>query len=165
MREVPLSGARAQGRCARVDDGDYDLVSPYTWYAAAIGRGRVITTYARAIVGPWNDHRTLDMHRLITGWPMTDHRDHDGLNNERYNLRKANVTLNNRNRRGAANSTSAYVGVCLDRERGLWLAYIRLDGRYRNIGRFPTELAAAAARDEVALAAWGNDAYINLKGH
>ena len=48
------------------------------------------------------------MHRLITGWPMVDHVDHDGLNNQRHNLRPATDETNQHNNRGRLNSSSRY---------------------------------------------------------
>jgi len=83
MKTVPLHGKKAAGRVARVNDEDYDLVMQYRWRVhdpdPRPGRRRngpyAVTSVGRSGV--------LRMHCLIMGVNGVDHRDHDGLNNQR----------------------------------------------------------------------------------
>lgn len=82
MREVPLTN----GGVAIVDDADHELVAGSRWMAA---RSRY-TTYAVSLSYP-----VVQMHRVILGIPRGDdrvvhHRNGDGLDNRRSNLRVFN---------------------------------------------------------------------------
>jgi hypothetical protein len=112
------------------------------------------------------------MHTLITGLPFVDHADGDGLNNQRYNLRPADHTLNNANRRPATThsgkaKSSRYKGVHWfkpgpGKGRARWHAQIRIGGRDRSLGYFYDEEAAARAYDAAARAEWGEFAHPNF---
>jgi hypothetical protein len=146
----------AAGRAAFVDDEDFELVMAYRWYAIQSGR----TTYAVAYM-PGSGRaaqKNVRMHKLITGWPQTDHRDHDGLNNQRHNLRPATGNQNPANMRPREGCTSRFKGVCWNRWDRNWMAYISR----RNLGRFAVEEDAARAYDAAALAAWGEYACLNF---
>lgn len=51
--------------------------------------------------------------------------------------------------------TGKYKGVSLQRDRGNYKTSIIINGKYRHIGRFPTEEEAARAYDRVAVSAGG----------
>lgn len=109
MKTVPLHDPKGQGRVALVDDDDYELVSAFHWmvyergndgpYAMAHARrDSQGSYYPSAPVGTNarlpGRRTTVGMHKLITGWPRTDHRNHDGLDNQRANLRPASTSEN-----------------------------------------------------------------------
>ena len=103
------------------------------------------------------------MHKLITGWPQTDHIDHDGLNNQRYNLRDATSVQNSREPDPAASATPlSYKGVGWDRKKRKWRVRIFRDGRAICLGYFADEGAAARAYDAAALEHFGHYAYLNF---
>ena len=143
MRTVPLYGAKAAGRVALVDDGDYGLVAPYSWCIIQKTRsGRVIWgPYATAYLRCGGLASSIRMHKLITGWAKTDHKDHDGLNNQRGNLRPAGELnqLNLRNVRARTGCTSAFKGVSQRGNR--WRAYIGGGGNgvQRHLGMFGSD--------------------------
>lgn len=151
---IPLT----RGMVAIVDAADYALVAPYRWYAH---KGKK-TWYARADVGGRVDRRRIYMRRLLCEGQSIDHRDGDGLNNCRANLRPATESQNQANRRKAAGTSSTFKGVTFDRNRGKWLAQIVLDGRRVHLGRTDDELLAAARYDIAAKAAFGEFATSNL---
>ena len=91
-----------------------------------------------------------------------DHRDGDGLNNRRSNLRRATFEENGRNRCGNHISTSKYRGVFKHKNR--WIAQIKYGRKSRHIGSFVDEIAAARAYDSVAFAVFGDFARLNFPG-
>jgi hypothetical protein len=163
MRTIPLHGKIAAGRVALVDDADYDLVMVYRWNVKQIDRPRrrrPSGPYALAYMrGPVRvKHKVILMHTLITGWTQTDHIDHDGLNNQRANLRPATGSQNNANQRPQKGRSSRFKGVCWNRSCQKWQVYIH--GRY--LGVFLNEEDAARAYDAAAVAAWGEYACVNF---
>jgi AP2 domain len=159
MMTVSLSGEKAAGRVAFVDDGDYELACQHSWAVHERTRqsGGVDGPYAQAKVGR---HSTIFLHTLITGWPMTDHRNHNGLDCQRSNLRPATFSQNGANQRPRAGCTSRFKGV--SRCPTGWLARIRINGRLLYLGIHPTEEAAAGAYDVAAYEAWGEYACLNF---
>jgi hypothetical protein len=157
MRTVPLYGKKAAGRVALVDGEDYDLVMQYRWNvwqpAAEPGQrqeGPYAITNIRVNDGQRHRQRSVRMHTLITGWRLVDHQDHNGLNNQRSNLRLATSGENARNARTRVGSkTSQYKGVSRHKSRG-WVAYIVMEGRRRHLGYFGSEVEAAYAYDAAA---------------
>lgn len=95
--------------------------------------------------------RKVLVHRLIllmlTGqWSeQVDHRDGDKANNRAGNLRAANNSQNNANRRCRAGSKSGVKGVRFDARRGHWVAEVTKDRVRRYLGSFPSAGAASAA--------------------
>ena len=159
---VPLHGKKAAGRVALVDDTEYPLVSQYIWHVAEYPRkgnrrprGPYAITNARRADGKWT---TLQMHTLITGYRQTDHRDHNGLNNQRSNLRDATNVENMRNSRGHIRRKSRFKGVSYQG----WQARITANGKYHNLGFFDNEEDAARAYDRAARELHGEFAYLNF---
>jgi hypothetical protein len=151
MERIPLVNGRG---FALVDDGDVPLVSGYRWYLLDAGH----TCYAMARPG----HRTIYMHALIMGESGPDHRDGDGLNNQRSNLRPATRTQQNANRRADLGGTSRYKGVGWHKASNRWRAYIKISGRYQGLGNFDAEADAARAYDAAAILAFGEFARLNF---
>jgi hypothetical protein len=173
MKTVPLHGRKAAGRVALVDDEDYDLVMQYRWHVREEqrpGRRRPNGPYARTNVRIGDRSTTIAMHSLLTGWPLTDHADHNGLNNQRYNLRPATFTENNANKREQAGTSSRFKGVCWAAstlrtgEQGRWLARIEANDRAHYLGKFACEEDAARAYDAAARRFFGAYACLNFPG-
>ena len=148
-------------RIALVDDNDLDLVLPYTWSIAKRGS----TSYAQTNVKKEDGARTiLLMHRLILGNPSgrVDHRDHNGLNNQRENLRVTDGSGNAANQlpRGG---TSQFKGVCWAKRYSRWVAYIKVKGKRIHLGTFTDEVKAAQAYDVAAREHFGEFALLNFK--
>jgi hypothetical protein len=146
---------------ATIDAADLALVAPFNWRPLVEQDGRV---YAHA----WHNRLHLYMHRLIIGAgtrDLVDHRNGDGLDNRRINLRLATPKQNSANRvadRRRRGTTSHYKGVSWKTARSKWVAHIHVDGRTRYLGQFDDERAAAAAYDDAATQAWGDFARLNL---
>ena len=153
MRTIPLS----RGLVALVDDEDYEWAAQFKWCALP----SCSTFYVPRTELPVR--RVVQMHRLLLNAPPgieVDHRDSDGLNNQRSNLRLATHAQNQRNRRAQGNNTSGFKGVCLDGKR--WRAQINLQGRRMNLGRFAAAEEAARAYDAAAREHHGEFARLNF---
>jgi hypothetical protein len=164
VKRIELSGRKAAGRAALVDDADYELVRGYTWYVLDVPRtgGRTVS-YALARVGRRPDRSTIYMHALIAG-ARPDHANGDGLDNRRENLRPATRRQNGRNSRPRADltKTSQYKGVCWDKRAGKWRVQIGDHGRRRHVGHFTDEVEAARAYDAAAHELYGEFAWPNF---
>jgi hypothetical protein len=58
--------------------------------------------------------------------------------------------------------TSRFKGVCWDKRRERWIAYIKKEQVSRYLGRFDGEIAAAEAYDEAARELFGEHARLNF---
>lgn len=143
-----------------IDDADQLLVAGFSW-RPLVQRDH---TYVHASRG--NLH--LYMHRLIAGAgpeDQVDHRDGNGLNNVRLNLRIAKPSQNLANRgkpRFQRQLTSRFKGVSWDKSRERWIVFIKMEDRHRMLGRFLDEEDAARAYDRAALESWGRFARLNF---
>jgi len=136
---VPLT----KGYEAVIDAADAALVGQWNWHAMEDG-GRV---YAARKDHSAGRSETVRLHRLLTGAAkgvMVDHRDGDGLNNRRKNLRTATNSQNQHNRRPQQGRCSLK-GVSWHCQARRWRAHISVDGRKRHLGLFDTPEAAHAA--------------------
>lgn len=119
-------------------------------------------------VGASRDGEKARLHRLLLNPPKgldVDHKNHDGLDNRRHNLRVATRSQNQGNRRiNKAGCSSQYRGVYRECP-GKWRAQIGggglTDTRVR-LGTFTSEEAAARAYDKAALERWGEFATLNF---
>jgi hypothetical protein len=96
-------------------------------------------------------------------WLWVDHRDHDGLNNQRCNLRLATPSANACNIRKRAGTTSRFLGVYWNKRMRRWHAQIKAGGRRHSLGLFDREEDAAAAYDNAAREWFGEFATLNLQ--
>jgi hypothetical protein len=158
---VALSGKYGAGRFALVNAADYPLVAPYRWRVQEIRQPGVqpLAYAVTSVRRPDGRESTLHMHKLITGWKLTDHVNHDGLDNRRWNLRPATVSQNLGNQRKTVGPTSSqYKGVSRGRAERKWQA--RICGS--PLGYFASEADAARAYDAAAFARWGDFAWLNF---
>lgn len=103
------------------------------------------------------------LHRIIIGaedGQKVDHRDRDGLNNRRSNLRIATPSQNGRNRI-VPRGVSGYRGVSWVRRRRKWQASLKRDGRRIYGGQFTDVVEAAKAYNELAKSIDGENAILN----
>lgn len=159
-KEIPLT----QGKVAVVDEEDFDRLNKHKWYACKNGN----TFYALRKSNVNGKRLTILMHREILGLkpgdPGVDHRDGNGLNNRRKNLRLASHEQNGMNRRRNKNGTSRFKGVYWEKNHRKWHVRIKFGGKYVHIGYFDSEEDAARAYDEKAKELFGEFARLNKVG-
>jgi hypothetical protein len=154
-REIPLGG----GLVALVDSEDYDRLGIYRWHALRSPH----TTYAKREI--WNhcerEYRLL--HREVMDAPPgieVDHRNGNGLDCRKENLRTATRSQQNQNKRGWA--ASGYKGVYPQSRSTRWQARIKFAERYTSLGTFDTPEEAARAYDAAAREHFGEFARLNF---
>ena len=152
---IPLT----QGKAAIIDDADYPLIKCYRWYARKCRWCWYATANVKGKDGKW---RKMQMHHLILGAViLTDHRNGDGLDNRRINLRPCTHAENVRNSTARHNSRSPYKGVSWDRKSRKWKAQIGMHGRKIHLGFYEREQDAAEAYDMAARRYFGEFARLN----
>ncbi len=144
------------GHICLVDPEDIPLVSQFRWHAHQ-GPG-----------GHWYAVRStptpMKMHVFLMGRRGVDHKNGNGLDNRRENLRFATQSQNQMNTR-KRKSSSKYKGVAppLVGHRGKsWAFRITIDGKKKSFGGFATEEDAARAYDEKAKEVYGEFAWLNF---
>lgn len=154
MKEIVCKWGQSTG-VALVSDVDYPALREFSWsITEANASGK---PYVRTFVGK----ATVYMHRAIVKCPSTfkvDHRDNDGLNNQRPNLRVASHDQNNYNREGW--SLSGYKGV--SRRGRRYRARLQINGVEKCLGNFDTAIEAAVAYDIAAHELFGEFAWFNF---
>lgn len=101
------------------------------------------------------------MHIFITGYKMTDHINHNGLNNMKSNLRETTNQLNKMNSRPHRRTRSKYKGVFWRKERRHWIAKIQINKKLIYIGSYADEKAAGQAYNRQAKKLFGQHAFLN----
>jgi hypothetical protein len=155
IREIPLT----QGQVALVDTGDYDFLMQWKWAYFRTKTGK--TGYA----GRSAPNSTyLYMHRIILDAPkgvQVDHKDLNGLNNIRANLRFCTPSQNSQNRAKDSRCSSQYKGVSWHKSSGLWFACLNISHKRHYLGYFRSEIDAAIAYNAAAIKHFGEFARIN----
>lgn len=156
MRELVIRGS---GRPALLDDEDFERLSGFTWRITKLRRnGTQYVVRDERIEGKV---RKFLLHReVLQAEPraLVDHRNRNGLDNQRANLRVVSDSENQQNKVGKAGSTSRFKGVSWDSVRGKWKAQIRQE----NLGRFESEEEAARAYDARARNLFGDFGLLNF---
>lgn len=166
-REIVMPVQRitlSRGRVALVDEQDYPILSQYHWLAVIHRTSHGERWYAVRNLPRDSDgkRQQVYMHRqLMPLAKEVDHRNNDGLDNQRHNLRECEPWQNNANQRKTRGS-SRFKGVSFDGRPGRgWRACITFAGRQRFLGYHDSEVAAAAAYDDAARSLFGEFAKTN----
>lgn len=172
MKEIKLDkfGSNRGKYVALVDDEDYEYLNQFSWHC-------IFKKYATYAVSCING-KIIKMHRFIMNTPtglVVDHMDHNGLNNQKSNLRNCTQTENKRNRKPGGDIN--YLGVSLhknkymagpidNRELKCATSYkvgITSNGKQICVGYFKTPEEAALVYNDLAIENHGRFANLNLK--
>lgn len=162
MKLIPLT----QGKFAQIDDEDYDRISKWKWYALKHGT----VWYAKRCSAKYEGRNfsPVYMHREIMGCKkgdkkVIDHKDRNGLNCQKNNLRFCNQSQNISNRTSRVGSSSKYLGVYFDKRNKTWVAQTKVNRKSTYLGSSKNEDDAAKIYDKTAAALYGEFANLNFK--
>ena len=165
MKTIPLYKGRRlppslSGYFALVDDDSYDyLISFSPWFltVAKPGYYYVAKRFGREVIR---------MQDLVIGHDkgeIVDHVDHNGLNNQKSNLRLATNTQNAMNCRIRSDNTTGYKGVCFHPSTGRYRARIKVNGAYVSLGLFDKLEDAGQAYSDAAKLYFGSFAFADKR--
>lgn len=148
VREIRIEGDLAfiplsRGLEAVIDAVDVPLAAGRNWYALKACRTFYAVSKTSSLDGP---RQLISLHRTICpSTEVTDHRDGNGLNCRRSNLRAASIAQNAMNRRRPANASPGLKGVTFHRQCQAWQAQIKVCGKAIYLGLYRTPGEAHSA--------------------
>lgn len=155
MKTIKLS----KGYYAVVDDEDFERLNKFKWsyaYGYAI----------RTIKGNGEKKsQTIFMHNEVLekiNGMQTDHKNRNGLDNQKENLRHATESQNKANRSKRLGTVSGYTGVYFEKKTNRWRARYQAFNIRKTIGYFSTPEEAAMAYDKAMVEAFGEFAVTNF---
>ena len=146
VKAIPLT----MDKFTVVDDEDFEKLNRCKWRALKQILKNRVNWYA---IRTGRCGKTVYMHREILGVVDTkievDHKDSNGLNNQKTNLRPANHHENQQHSTKQPNCSSRFKGVSW--HRGKWKVQIKLPNQPQSyIGMFDDELTAASVYNAIA---------------
>ena len=133
MKEISLT----QNKVALVDDEDFEWLNQFKWYACWSGWVWYAIRKSPILDGK---RITILMHREIMNAPNgvpVDHRNSNGLDNRRENVRLCTNQQNMHNRKKAnRNNKLGIKGVCWHRNTKKFRSQINLNGKKIHLGLF-----------------------------
>lgn len=134
---------------AIIDIEDYDNVKLYKW---SLSKKHI------------HSKRAGWLHRFILNSEcgcIVDHKNRNGLDNRKCNLRSTNASLNAANSKLNSRNSSGFKGVSWFKNAKLWRSCITVDGKFISLGYHKNQEDAAIAYDNAALKYFGNHAATN----
>lgn len=150
-KSIPLN----HGKVAIVDDDMFEFLSQWKWYAHRDWN----TWYVQRCIGK----ATIKMHRVIMNAPdgmKVDHRNHNGLDNQRLNLRVCTHAQNVMNSKPSRVNTTGFKGVSI--HHGKYRAQIEVSKKKITLGYYVNPVDAARAYDQAAKKHFGEYAWTNF---
>lgn len=156
MKIINLS----KGKTTIVDDEDFERVNQFKWTYFFNPKNK--KEYARRGVKRKDrgvKQETVYLHRFIMSAPkdvQIDHKNNDGLDNQKKNLRVCDNSQNHFNQKKRIGGSSEFKGV--GKNGNLWRGRIKTI----ELGSFANEVDAACAYDEMAKIMFGEFALLNF---
>lgn len=157
MRTIALT---RDGYSVLVDDEDYNFINQWIWH---LYQGRS-TNYATRSAKVNGRQETIFLHRVIMKTPKgleVDHKDWNGLNCQKYNMRNCLHSDNVKSRRLPKINTSGYKGVYYCKWNNKWCPAISINKSTKRLGYFDTAKEAAIVYDKAIVKHHGEFASTN----
>lgn len=166
--KIPLYKGRGDDRkvieCALVDDCDYEELSKFEWGYMELYHCDTTIKYARRYTFDNGKTKAILMHRVILGLVdgsiKCDHKDGNGINNQRCNLRQSTHSQNMSNRTKKCSSNSKYIGISKV-SKNTWSVSSKHNGVIHKLFGFKSEKEAALAYNYIAFNLKGEFAKLN----
>jgi hypothetical protein len=161
MKEIEL----LQNKIVLVDDEDYERLKNFKWYYNNHNSSGIGYAFRFVKISP-TQRKFLSMHRQILGLPpgsipMVDHKDGNGLNNCKSNLRICTNQQNQFNSKLRSDNTSGFKGVYYSFKEKKWRSTIKIGKKRMCLGAFSNKIDAAKAYNQAAIEHIGEFAKIN----
>ncbi len=152
---------KIQDNLIYIDVEDYNKVKNYHWLL------KKSKTVIYVVAHLKDSTSMIRMHHVILNKPnygmVIDHKNRNGLDNRKNNLRITTQSGNSANSKLKNTSSSGYKGVSYQKDCDKkWVAKITLDYKSIHIGCFNTKEEAAKAYDKKAIELFGEFARLNF---
>lgn len=163
MKEIKLT----RGMSALVDDEDFEYLAQFKWRVVSLGNGGDHLYAGRTARDRKPCGEMVLMHREIMGVRgkpenLIDHKNRNGLDNRKLNLRPCDRHQNSANRRSKIGASSGFLGVFFYKRDRNWTAKIRFNKKLYHLGYFDDEIKAALAYNDAAIQYHGEFANLNI---
>ncbi len=149
-----------------MDAEELARLSQYSWHAhKANGKWYAARNVRIGPEGKKTKTVKIRMHNFLLSGMRVDHKNGDGLDNRRENLRVCNQQQNTSNSKKPITNTSGFKGVTWSKERNKWAAQIMVKQKHLHLGYFVFDDLEKAARayDRAAIKYFGEFANLNFK--
>lgn len=158
--ELILQSPKYGEKKVLIDDEDFEKISKYHWNISYVRGNWYVVSHVKG--------KQIKLHRLIMcesdPTVKIDHRNHNGLDNRKDNLRRATTMQNTRNVGPTKNNKTGYKGVYLyrsDNPDNRFCVRIRANGAKIFGGYFKTAIEGAEKYNELATKYHGEFAFLN----
>jgi len=158
MKTILVKSKVHGDRLAIVDDEDFEHLNRLTWW-----RGGPRKEYAYTTIYKNGIPKNYPMHRMVMGFPKksVDHKNTDGFDNRKMNLRTCTHKQNCANRKKRKDNKTGFKGVVLTKNKQKFIAQIRKSTHNIYIGVYSSAIEAAKAYNEVVTKLHGEFANLN----
>lgn len=163
MKKINISTNKFPDTFTLVSASDYEELNRHKWNPLERKDGRL---YVMRNIRVDGKRKTLYMHIAIIGivdGKEIDHRNGNGLDNQRHNLRHCTHAENLTNRGVTRDNTSGFKGVSWNKGDRLWRSQMSINGKKTYLGSFFCIIKAAKAYDEAAIKYHGEFANLNFR--
>ncbi|MCR4324148.1 MAG: AP2 domain-containing protein [Candidatus Curtissbacteria bacterium] len=167
MKKIELSGKIGKGKFVIVDNEDFDYLNQFRWhYDNGYAHRR---EYFKNKDNKFDKtkYKNIYMHNLIIDCPedkTTDHKNFNGLDNRKENLRIGSWTQNMQNTRSSKNGFKGVFFANDHKRIKRWRAEINVNKKRICLGYFKTSEQAGEAYNYAAKQYFGEFAYLNQIG-
>lgn len=165
MPEIIIKSKKHGIHTVVFDVSDANVVGKHKWFIVKKKCGFYAETNQPTING--KKKTCLRMHRVLLGAPIgsiVDHRDGNGLNNRRNNIRICTNAQNVRNSKPRKDTITKYKGVAFIKQHSLrpYRVTITVNGKQITGGFYASPIDAAKRYNELAIFHFGEFAGLNV---